>query len=112
MIPRPVAIPPGVCLTSVWSHLSPLQRRDMLRVVQGEAEQVARETAAYRAGRDVRTLSPREAGEAWDRERLAAAARLDELVREAASFRVGKRLRSPKPPLVGGLPAPAAGAAS
>ena len=46
---RPV-LPPGRCLTDIWPHLTPAQRRPWLRVVEVEARQVRAEVQRARYG--------------------------------------------------------------
>lgn len=76
MIPRTPQLPPGRCLTDVWPHLRPEDRRYWLRVVQAEAVDVTREAAAYRCqGRRTSPLTPRQASEAWELEHREAARR-------------------------------------
>lgn len=76
MIPRTPQLPPGRCLTDVWPHLRPEDRRYWLRVVQAEAADVTRETATYRRqGRRTSPLTPRQAAEAYAREDREASRR-------------------------------------
>lgn len=78
MIPRTPQLPPGRCLTDVWPHLRPEDRRHWLRVVQAEAAGVTREAAAYRChGRHGSPLTPRQAAEAYAREDREASRRRD-----------------------------------
>lgn len=76
-------LPPGMCLTDIWDHLTPAQRRPWLRIVEREARQVREEVQRARRG-----LRP--VGE-------AARRRQDDLAQAMSGYRVGHPRASRRP---------------
>ncbi len=57
-------LPPGVCLTDAWPHLTPTQKATWLRIVSREARGVALEVqGAQAAARTAAINAPRVAAE-------------------------------------------------
>ena len=83
MKPAPLSLPPGVCLTSVWPHLSLREKQRWVQVVEVEARAVRRDAAAARKTREC----VRETAAATQQ------ARRELLEAETLRFRVG-RVRS------------------